>query len=106
MSKRIAAIAGLLVAFGATVAVAVAIWLDRAEDAGTEPEPAANGAKVVLQRKATGADGISGNSGDAALRMVDSRFALERGSFPLPVKPRLKRPPAAGVLFDIDSGEN
>ena len=105
MSKRIAAIAGLLVAFGATAAVAVAIWSDGAEDASTEPAPAANGSKVELQRKATGADGISGNSGDAALRMVDSRFALERGSFPLPVKPRLRRPPAAGVLFDVDSGE-
>jgi serine-type D-Ala-D-Ala carboxypeptidase (penicillin-binding protein 5/6) len=105
MSKRIAAIAGLLVAFGATAAVAVAIWPDRAEDAGTEPAPAANGAIVELQRKATSADGISGNSADAALRMVDSRFALEPASFPLPVKPRLKRPPAAGVLFDVDSGE-
>ena len=39
---------------------------------------------------------ISGNSGDAALRMVDSRFALEPASFPLPVKPRLKRPPRRG----------
>ena len=77
MSKRIAAIAGLLVAFGATAAVVVAIWPDRAEDAGTEPAPAANGAIVELQRKATSADGISGNSGGAALRMVDSRFALE-----------------------------
>ena len=66
-------------AFGATAAVVVAIWSDRAEDAGTEPAPAANGAIVELQRKATSADGISGNSGDAALRMVDSRFALERG---------------------------
>lgn len=105
MSKRIAAIAGLLVAFGATAAVAVAIWPDRAEDASTEPAPTANGAIVELQRKATSADGIPGNSGDAALRMVDSRFALEPASFPLPVKPRLKRPPAAGVLFDVDSGE-
>jgi D-alanyl-D-alanine carboxypeptidase (penicillin-binding protein 5/6) len=105
MSKRIAAIAGLLVAFGATAVVVVAIWPDRAEDAGTEPAPAANGAIVELQRKATGADGISGNSGGAALRMVDSRFTLEPAAFPLPVKPRLRQPPAAGVLFDVESGE-
>jgi serine-type D-Ala-D-Ala carboxypeptidase (penicillin-binding protein 5/6) len=105
MSKRIAAIAGLLVAFGATAAVAVAIWPNRAENASTEPAAAANGVAGDPSREATSADGISGNSRDAALHMVDSRFALEPASFPLPVKPRLKRPPVAGVLFDVGSGE-
>ena len=113
MSKRIAAIAGLLAAFGATAAVAVAIWPDRAGDAGTEPAVAANEDSVAPQPETsadgisgnTGADGSAGNSPDTAVPLVDSGFALEPATLPLPVKPRLKRPPAAGVLFDVDSGE-
>jgi serine-type D-Ala-D-Ala carboxypeptidase (penicillin-binding protein 5/6) len=105
MSKRIAAIAGLLIAFGATAAVAVLIWPHHARDAGTKPAAAANGAAAHPQGEATGANGISGNSREGFVPMVDSRFALKPATYPLPVKPRLKRPPAAGVLFDVDSGE-
>lgn len=105
MSKRIAAIAGLLVTFGATALVALAIWPDRTQEAGTEPAAAANGAALDPRPESNSADGISGDSRTAALPMVNSRFALEPATFPLPVKPRLKRPPAAGVLFDVDSGE-
>ena len=77
MSKRIAAIAGLLVAFGATAAVAVAIWSDRAEDA----VPSRRRPRTAPKSSSEEGDQRRrhlGELGDAALRMVDSRFTLER----------------------------
>jgi D-alanyl-D-alanine carboxypeptidase len=35
----------------------------------------------------------------------DGLFAVEPAAPPYPVRPRLKDPPAAGLLFDVDSGE-
>ncbi len=117
MSKRIAAIAGLLVAFGGTAAIALAIWPERAGDGGTEAA-ATDGDSRTAAARAADADGIRGNSGarpsaDGVLdssgavapRAVESRYAVEPAAAPMPVKVRMKKPPAAGVLFDVDSGE-
>lgn len=35
----------------------------------------------------------------------EGEFAVEESQAPYAVTPRLKRPPAAGMLFDVDSGE-
>lgn len=114
MSKRIAAIVGLLVAFGATAAVAIALWPDRGGGDDPGAAVASGGDPEMAQREAPRADGIPGNSPvrtastdevEGIVPAVDTRFSLEPASSPLPVKIRMKRSPAAGVLFDVDSGE-
>jgi serine-type D-Ala-D-Ala carboxypeptidase (penicillin-binding protein 5/6) len=119
MSKRIAAIAGLLVALAATAGVAIAIWPDRTADRGTETVAASGARSATAAGGAAQADGIPGNAPPARtpeevvppkeapgiIPATDSRFALGPAPVPLPVTPRLKRPPAAGILFDVDSGE-
>jgi serine-type D-Ala-D-Ala carboxypeptidase (penicillin-binding protein 5/6) len=94
MIKRIAIVVGLVVLFGATAAVAVAIWPERAGDQGsmeTRPDP--------IIPAVTAPD-----IGTAPLA-VSTRFALLPVTGPLPVHYRFKHPPLAGVLFDVKSGE-
>jgi D-alanyl-D-alanine carboxypeptidase (penicillin-binding protein 5/6) len=101
MSKRIAAILGLLLALGATAAVAVAVWVDRDDEGGRGAVAESSRAEVV--RVPTLTSPLAG--APPPERAVQSPFALLPASEPLPVKPHLKRKPAAGVLFDVDSGE-
>jgi D-alanyl-D-alanine carboxypeptidase (penicillin-binding protein 5/6) len=129
MTKRTLAIAAAVVAFAATAAVAVVIWPDRNSDGGSSSESAATRSdpKPSPDPAAAGAnaDGIAGNSKpDRAvapgLRVppsgvqpatgaidpaADARFALQPPVNLLALQPPLKHPPAAGVLFDIDSGQ-
>jgi serine-type D-Ala-D-Ala carboxypeptidase (penicillin-binding protein 5/6) len=92
MTKRIAAIAGLIVAFGATAVVAIAIWPDRTADSTRTPTvtPVSRGSQPVYP----------GTAVDPEL----ARFALRPVIGPLTVHHRFKHPPAAGVLFDMKSG--
>ena len=88
-------VAGLIVAFGATAAVAIAIWPDRTADStptrtGTAV-PAVGGASAAIS---------TGTSVDAEV----TPFALQPVTGPLPVHYRFKHPPAAGLLFDVRSG--
>jgi D-alanyl-D-alanine carboxypeptidase (penicillin-binding protein 5/6) len=115
MIKRIAAITGLVLAFGAAAAVAIVIWVDPGGDGDTQ-------ASVRIETFTTSslpqADGSAngtvpaqavppGTSSSAKLPTVpvDTTYLLEPAIHPLPVQPRLKHPPAAGVLFDVRSGE-
>jgi serine-type D-Ala-D-Ala carboxypeptidase (penicillin-binding protein 5/6) len=120
---RAIAIGAVLVTFVATAAIAVAIWPDRDTDGGVRAAAGARSTTTAPER-GTDADGIRGNSrtgvrgpgsrstaahhGPVIPPVVappDLQFTLEPVARPLPVQPRLKHPPAAGVLFDIDSGE-
>ena len=89
MTRRIAVVAGLIVAFGATAAVAIAIWPDRTGD--SSPTRTSTPVPVVQ---------------DVGTRVAPevTRFALEPVTEPLPVRHAFKHPPAAGVLFDLTSG--
>jgi serine-type D-Ala-D-Ala carboxypeptidase (penicillin-binding protein 5/6) len=112
MIKRIAVVVGLLFAFGATAVVAVAIWPDRAGEAGstTSRVPAQSGKSAEAPRgDPDGASGVGGPAITApdigtAPQIVDTRFALQPVTGPLPVRYRFKHPPLAGVLFDVKSG--
>jgi serine-type D-Ala-D-Ala carboxypeptidase (penicillin-binding protein 5/6) len=98
MTKRIAAIAGLALALGATVVVAVAIWPERAGDGdsrGKRTSPATSGKGVSAS--------VPPSTGTAVIGEVRP-FALRPVTDPLPVRYRFKHPPAAGVLFDVKSG--
>ncbi|MDX6607275.1 MAG: hypothetical protein QOD14_1815 [Solirubrobacterales bacterium] len=98
MTKRIAAVVGLVAVSGATAAVAVAIWPERAGERGstsTTESPASS---------ATVPEVTAPDIGTAVLPAA-TRFALRPVSGPLPVSYRFKHPPLAGILFDLKSGE-
>jgi D-alanyl-D-alanine carboxypeptidase (penicillin-binding protein 5/6) len=102
MSKRLLAIAVVVLAFGSTAAIAVALWPDR--------DPEGDGGAEVASAAAVEPEPARPEPPDAE-RLADLAAAtaskFELGVLPAepPVRPRLKRPPAAGVLFDVDSGE-
>jgi D-alanyl-D-alanine carboxypeptidase (penicillin-binding protein 5/6) len=116
MIKRVAAILGLLLAFGAAAVVAIAIW---PESAGNGDTQSTSSNRSLSSARGTGANGIGGHSaskarkggdgvqGDVAALASpdDARFALQPVTEPLPVHYRFKHPPVAGILFDVKSGE-
>jgi serine-type D-Ala-D-Ala carboxypeptidase (penicillin-binding protein 5/6) len=120
VTKRIVAIVALVLVFAATAVVAVVIWPERSGD----DSAAEDRATFTTVEQGADADGTRGNSKlgggpDSAADAVkappirippvvvdpDPRFALQPAPVVLPVRPRLKHPPAAGVLFDVDTGE-
>lgn len=122
MTKRVAAIAGVALAFGLTAVAAVALWPGHgAEDtSGDAPgaAPAASGASVENTGVGESVDAGEPGGGDVASQtaprpgavepepaLTTGEFAVETAPFPLPVQPQIKKPPAAGLLFDVDSGE-
>ena len=115
MIKRIAAILGLLLAFGAAAVLAIAIWPESAGNGDTQ----STRSDRTLAGRGTAANGIPGDS-EAAFerdggrlasvvaklaRPDDARFALRPVTGPLSLQYRFKHPPAAGILFDVKSGE-
>lgn len=114
MIKRTAALVGLMLACGATAVVAVAIWPDRAGEAGTTNTrtsrllAGAGSAGKDSARLDAGAGvggGIASPDIGTAPLPPDMRFALRPVDQPLPVRYRFKHPPIAGVLFDVKSGQ-
>jgi serine-type D-Ala-D-Ala carboxypeptidase (penicillin-binding protein 5/6) len=128
MSRRLLAIVALVVAFAATAAVGLAMWPDRDGDDGTQASsPASSGSGPRASTDPAAGGGPNRGSGEglaqpdlrpeadatrnqaapsaAELAAVPGEFALEAPAAPLPVRVRMKKPPAAGVLFDVDSGE-
>jgi serine-type D-Ala-D-Ala carboxypeptidase (penicillin-binding protein 5/6) len=116
MTKRIAAILGLLFAFGAVAVIAIAIWPESAGDGDTQ----SRASKRALPASGTsGANGMPGDPGSRsqgatgrltselapAERPDDGRFALQPVTGPPPVHYRFKHPPLAGILFDVKTGE-
>ncbi len=111
MGRRLLAIVALLVALGATAAVALAIWPDREGiDESAPPRSASSDPGLQASAGSVAASGPDRASEDAAspqapLAASQSEFALQPAAAPLPVRVRMKKPPAAGVLFDVDTGE-
>ena len=115
MIKRVVAIAGVLLAVGAMAMLAVAFWPERAGDGDTgsaRPEPRS---QASVGAKANGISGDSGSSRINAGRPTDElakllpsedlSFALQPVSEPPAVHYPFKHPPAAGILFDVKSGD-
>jgi D-alanyl-D-alanine carboxypeptidase len=114
MTRRLAAIAGVVVAFGLTALVAVALWPsggDRGTSGGdaaaTVPE-----AKHASLRSTGIGESVREETVDPGTAPVprgevpgSGEFAVEEATSPLPVQIRIKDPPAAGLLFDVDTGE-
>jgi D-alanyl-D-alanine carboxypeptidase len=95
MIRRIAIIVGVLLAFGATAAVAVAIWPERAGEAGSTSSH---------RPRDPGVTSITAPDIGTAPLTADTRFTLQPVSGRLPVQYAFKHPPLAGVLFDVKSG--
>ena len=125
MSRRLLAIIAVLVAFGSTAVVGLAMWPDRegvdespatpatASSSGfrASPAPAAGGSADLQGDRALAGPGLSqargtrgGTADHGAATVSAGEFALQDPVAPLPVRVRMKRPPAAGILFDVDSG--
>jgi serine-type D-Ala-D-Ala carboxypeptidase (penicillin-binding protein 5/6) len=108
MIKRVAAIAGVLLALGAAVVVAIVVWPDRSGESRTtstsEDQPASQAGQhrrpSELGAKVSGPTDI----GTAPLPPY-ARFALQPVTGALPVRYRFKHPPLAGILFDVKTGE-
>ena len=117
MIKRVAAIAGLLLALGAIGVIAIAIWPEEAGNGDTQSSTSAH--RTLSSTGGAEADGIRARSESPAERRADrvraelaaierpddARFALQPVTGPLPVHLRFKHPPIAGILFDVRSGE-
>jgi serine-type D-Ala-D-Ala carboxypeptidase (penicillin-binding protein 5/6) len=97
MTKRFAVIAGVVILFGGTAAVAVAIWPDRAGE-GESSRTSESGALPATVPSVTAPD-----IGTVAIPAA-TRFGLQPVTGPLPVSYRFKHPPLAGVLFDVKGG--
>jgi serine-type D-Ala-D-Ala carboxypeptidase (penicillin-binding protein 5/6) len=113
MTKRVAAIAGLVIAFGATAIVAIAIWPERAGEDGTtstggSQAPSNAGGDVIRSDPGQGTAALNGigptDIGTAPLA-PDALFGLQQVTGALPVSYRFKHPPVAGILFDVKTGE-
>jgi D-alanyl-D-alanine carboxypeptidase (penicillin-binding protein 5/6) len=128
MSRRLLVIVALLVAVVATAAVGVAMWPDRdgadESPAATSPssdsnlgasvDPGTGGGPDPGGSERLAAPGLAPNADAPGRRASPSasaaaatpgEFALQFPSPPLPVRVRMKKPPAAGVLFDVDTGK-
>ena len=111
MIKRSAAIAGVVVALGATAAVAIAIWPERAGEGGStstgQPSvgSAAGRAGGLGGGAQAGIPSVTAPDIGTAPLTVDARFALRPLAGPSPVRYRFKHPPLAGVLFDVRTGK-
>jgi serine-type D-Ala-D-Ala carboxypeptidase (penicillin-binding protein 5/6) len=133
MSRRLIAIVALLVPLAVTAAVAPVMWPDRdggddgkasssapETELGAGPDPAAGGghdtggpdratgkglaAPVPVPEPEVGARPETPPPA-TELAFSPGEFALQPATAPLPVQLKLKKPPAAGVLFNVDTGE-
>jgi D-alanyl-D-alanine carboxypeptidase len=109
MSKRIAAVAAVVVAFAATAAVAVALWPgrgDRDTSGDSSGAPVSSSAAAGVEEP-VGSDPAAAEPPERVPvePAPAGEFAVEPAPSPLPVEIRIKRPPAAGLLFDVDTGE-
>ena len=105
MIRRLAVIAALVLASGATAVIVVAIWPDRTDEGASRTT--GEGAPGAKQGSA-GGGGLGAPVSPSLGTYVSpeaQRFALEPVTGPLPVTYRFKHPPAAGVLFDLRSGK-
>jgi serine-type D-Ala-D-Ala carboxypeptidase (penicillin-binding protein 5/6) len=106
MTRKVAAIAAVLLVLAATAIVAIAIWPERA---GEGDSPSTSAARTPSSATGT----VAANPGaqpsvtvppDIKRTIALSRFGLLPVTGPLAVHYRFKHPPAAGILFDVKSG--
>ena len=104
----------MLVAFGVTAVAAVLLWPNRdaVEDrdaAATVPTSAPTETAIDAIGPDAAADEAAGTVASVEPPVLDpaqvEAYAVGPAPAPAPVRPRLKQPPAAGILFDVDSGE-
>jgi D-alanyl-D-alanine carboxypeptidase (penicillin-binding protein 5/6) len=110
MIKRIAAIVGVVLALGATAAVAIAIWPERAGEGrststGQPPVGSATGRGGPEGAGQAGIPSVTAPDIGTAPLTVDPRFAVRPLAGPSPVRYRFKHPPLAGLLFDVRTGK-
>jgi serine-type D-Ala-D-Ala carboxypeptidase (penicillin-binding protein 5/6) len=115
MIRRAAAIVGLLLALAVAAVIVIAIWPESAGNGDTRNSASDSGlttGRAPATNRIAGAGrptakGPSGLAIDVAKlhRAGDLRFALQPVSGSLSVHYRFKHPPAAGVLFDVNSGQ-
>ena len=98
MTKRILVVAGIVIALGLVAVVAIAVWPERAGNGDSTSRGSAQPRIPQLTSPVLPSIGTS-VSPDA------KRFALKPVTGPLPVNYRFKHPPAAGVLFDLKTGQ-
>lgn len=105
--RRALAVAALVFVFGSTAVAAVLLWPRESGDGAAGAQTAASDA-APEQVASLPVD--PGTSPEVEIRpRVDpaqvQAFAVDRAPSPLPVRAHLKRPPAAGLLFDVRTGE-
>jgi len=117
MTRRLGALVLVVLSFAGTLAVAFALWPDReggsADSGSSENSSVETGDAPAPEPGSLEADaGIGGDDAIDALGSVGAEevpgqgpFAIQAATEPLSVSPRLKQPPSAGLLFDVDTGE-
>jgi D-alanyl-D-alanine carboxypeptidase (penicillin-binding protein 5/6) len=101
MTKRIAIIAGVVLALGVTAVVAVAVWPERTSDAESS-STARTGVLLGSTQRIKAGPTIT--APDISRTIAISRFGLLPVTGPLAVRYRFKHPPVAGILFDVKTG--
>src|SRR4051795_9657453 len=105
MIKKVAAIAGVLLALAATAVVAIAIWPERAGEGDSISTSAGRTAPVSTAVTSNPQTQPSVTVPSEISRTIAiSRFGLQPVIGPLAVHYPFKHPPVAGVLFDVRSG--
>ncbi len=117
MSRRLLAVGLVVLSFVGTLAVAFVLWPDR-ESGANESETTASAATVATENSQAPPGslesdaGIGGDDEIDALGSVGAEqvpgtgpFAMQAATEPFSVSPRLKHPPSAGLLFDVETGE-
>jgi len=110
--NRVLAITAVLIVFGATAAVAVALWAGHKHGGHTRTASARPKAPAASTGTVSSAPSLRSAPTSrqtpatlGALAPAGLRFALQPVTGALPVRYRFKHPPVAGVLFDVKSGQ-
>src|SRR3954451_1605075 len=103
MTRRVAVIAGVLLALAATAIVAISIWPDRAGEGGSVSTSAVRDAPTSTAGDVRAQPSVTVPP-DIKRTIALSRFGLLPVTGPLAVHYRFKHPPVAGILFDVKTG--
>jgi D-alanyl-D-alanine carboxypeptidase (penicillin-binding protein 5/6) len=103
MNKRLVALA-LAFCLAWAAAGAVLLWPDEDGPASGDDSETASTAVQGEHRHAK-REALAAIASNLSAPPGTGPYAVEVAAPPYPVRPRLKRPPAAGLLFDVDTGE-
>jgi len=96
MTRRILAVVAVLLLFGATAVVAVAIWPERAGESGSTGVKRPGTSPALTSPAVDAPPAVTAPDIGTAPLGVDTRFALLPVTGPPPVRYRFKHPPLAG----------